>query len=97
MGMKEILLLNCPPNHDYEVFGARVPKDANPKLGTKMKSRLTPGKGKEEPDGELSKAPKLGLRDLLALAVAAIETFLLPLLAIAVVIALIAILLKLRP
>jgi hypothetical protein len=39
----------------------------------------------------------MGLRDLLALAVAAVETFLLPLVAIAVVIALIAILIRIRP
>jgi len=39
----------------------------------------------------------MGLRDLLALAVAALETFLLPLLAIAIVILIIVILLKARP
>ncbi len=52
---------------------------------------------KEKPDGDGSEAPRLGLRDILALAVAAVETFLLPLLAIAVVIVLIAVLLRIRP
>lgn len=58
---------------------------------------MAPGKEEEKPDDGGSEVPKVGLRDLLALAVAALETFLLPLLAIAVVIALIAILLKVRP
>ncbi len=97
IGMKDYLSSTRPKNHDYEGFGARGQKDANSKLAAEMKSRLTATKEKKEPDDEGSKAPKLGLRDLLALAVAALETFLLPLLAIAVVIALIAILLEVRP
>ncbi len=51
----------------------------------------------EKPDSDGSEVPRLGLRDLVALAVAAIETFLLPLLVIAVVIVLIAVLLRIRP
>jgi hypothetical protein len=92
--MKENLLSKCPPSHDYEVFGAEESKVANPKLGAEAKSGLRPGKEEEKPDDGSSEVPKMGLRDLLALALAALETFLLPLLAIAVVIALIAILLK---
>ncbi|HEV2226340.1 MAG TPA: hypothetical protein VGR56_05990 [Nitrososphaerales archaeon] len=55
--------------------------------------------GKEEkPEDKGSDVPRLGIRDLLALAVAAIESFLLPLLAIAAVIALIAVLIRIiRP
>ncbi|HEV2227092.1 MAG TPA: hypothetical protein VGR56_09865 [Nitrososphaerales archaeon] len=54
--------------------------------------------GERKPDEEGRGAPKLGIRDLLALAVAAIETFLLPLLAIAAVIALISVLIRIiRP
>ncbi|MDA4127073.1 MAG: hypothetical protein OK452_07700 [Thaumarchaeota archaeon] len=89
--------MRCPLSHDYEVFGAKGPKVANSKLGAETKSRLAPKKDEEKPDDGSSEVPKMGLRDLLALAVAALETFLLPLLAIAVVIALIAILLKVRP
>jgi len=62
-----------------------------------MKCRLADGE-EEKPDGDGSEVPRLGIRDLLALAVAAVETFLLPLLAIAVVIALIAVLIRIiRP
>jgi len=93
--MKKILLLNRPPSDDYEVFGASCPLDTNSKLGAEMKCRLADGE-KEKRDGDGS-APRLGLRDILALAVAAVETFLLPLLAIAVVIVLIAVLLRFRP
>ncbi len=94
--MKKILLLNRPPSDDYEVFGASCPLDTNSKLGAEMKCRLADGE-KEKRDGDSSEAPRLGLRDLLALAVAAVETFLLPLLAIAVVIVLIAVLVRIRP
>ena len=60
-----------------------------------MKHWLADGE-KEKPDDK--GPPRLGIRDLLALAVAAIETFLLPLLAIAAVIALIAVLIRIiRP
>lgn len=62
-----------------------------------MKCRLADGE-EERPDDKGSEVPRLGIRDLLALAFAAIETFLLPLLAIAVVIALIAVLIRIiRP
>jgi hypothetical protein len=94
--MKEILLLNRPPGDDYEVFGANRPLSTNSKLGVRMKCLLADGE-EEKPDGDGPGVPRLGLRDLVALAVAAIETFLLPLLAIAVVIVFIAVLLRIRP
>lgn len=58
---------------------------------------MTTVKEKEDTDDAGSEAPKMGLRDLLALAVAALETFLLPLVVIAVLIAFIAILFEVRP
>jgi hypothetical protein len=51
------------------------------------------GKGKEKDPA----APKLGFKDYLALSIAALETFLLPLLVIAAVIALLAVVFALRP
>ncbi|HEY6282377.1 MAG TPA: hypothetical protein VIW22_00455 [Nitrososphaerales archaeon] len=62
-----------------------------------MKSRLADAE-KEKPEDDGSDVPRLGIRDFLALAIAAVETFLLPLLAIAAVIALIAVLIRIiRP
>ncbi len=48
--------------------------------------------GSEEPD-----PPKLGFKDYIAMAIAALETFLLPLVAIAIVLGLVALYFVLRP
>jgi hypothetical protein len=53
--------------------------------------------GKEERKKDEAELPRLGLKDYLALTIAAMETFLLPMIIFAIVLALLAIFFTLRP